>query len=85
MPIRLQSALSALTLEASGMDIEELLYELKTSSICSNISEEVELYKDETFTNARMAEHLQKLLQLSKLDEEKLDILRNYHSCQHPA
>ena len=69
--------LSALTLEASGMDIEELLYELKTSSICSNISEEVELYKDETFTNARMAEHLQKLLQLSKLDEEKLDILRN--------
>ena len=69
--------LSALTLEASGMDIEELLYELKTSSICTNISEEVELYKDETFTNARMAEHLQKLLQLSKLDEAKLDILRN--------
>lgn len=69
--------LSALTLEASSIDIEELLYELETSSICSNISEEVELYKDETFTNARMAEHLQKLLQLSKLNEAKLDILRN--------
>lgn len=69
--------LSALTLGASGMDMEELLYELKTSSICSNISEEVELYKDEAFTNARMTEHLQKLLQLSKLDESKLDILRN--------
>lgn len=69
--------LSALTLEASGMAIEELLYELKTSSICTNISEEVELYKDETFTNARMAEHLQKLLQLSRLSDAKLDILRN--------
>jgi len=69
--------LSALTLEASGMDISELLYELKTSSICTNISEEVELYKDETFTNARMAEHLRKLLQLNKLNESQLDILRN--------
>lgn len=69
--------LSALTLEASGMEISDLLYELKTSSICTNISEEVELYKDETFTNARMAEHLRKLLQLNMLTESQQDILRN--------
>lgn len=69
--------LSALTLDASGMDIADLLYELKSSSICTNISEEVELYKDETFTNARMAEHLRKLLQLNMLTESQQDILRN--------
>ena len=42
-------SLAALTLEASGMDIEEFLYELKTTGIRTEISEEVELYKDETF------------------------------------
>ena len=69
--------LSALTLEASGMEITDLLHELKTSGICTDISEEVELYKDETFTNARMAEHLKKLLQLNMLTESRQDILRN--------
>ena len=70
-------SLAALTLEASGMDIEEFLYELKTTGIRTEISEEVELYKDETFSYGRMMEHLRKLLQLSRLSAEQLDILRN--------
>lgn len=52
-------SLAALTLEASGMDIEEFLYELKTTGICTEISEEVELYKDETFSYGRMMEQHQ--------------------------
>lgn len=59
------------------MDIEEFLYELKTTGIRTEISEEVELYKDETFSHGRMMEHLRKLLQLSRLSAEQLDILRN--------
>ena len=59
------------------MDMEEFLYELKTTGIRTDISEEVELYKDETFSYGRMMEHLRKLLQLSRLSEEQLDILRN--------
>lgn len=70
-------SLAALTLEASGMDIEEFLYELKTTGIRTEISEEVELYKDETFSYGIMMEHLRKLLQLSRLSTEQLDILQN--------
>ena len=70
-------SLAALTLEASGMDMEDFLYELKTTGIRTDISEEVELYKDETFSYGRMMEHLRKLLQLSRLSEEQRDILRN--------
>lgn len=76
-------SLAALTLEASGMDMEEFLYELKTTGIHTEISEEVELYKDETFSYGRMMEHLHKLLQLSRLSTEQLDILRNL--CLLPA
>lgn len=70
-------SLAALTLEASGMDMEDFLYELKTTGIRTDISEEVELYKDETFSYGRMMEHLRKLLQLSRLSEEQLFVLRN--------
>lgn len=70
-------SLAALTLEASGMDLEAFLYELKTTGIRTDITEEVELYKDETFSNGRMMEHLRKLLQLSRLSEAQFDILRN--------
>lgn len=70
-------SLAALTLEVSGMDMEEFLYELKTTGIRTDIPEEVELYKDETFSYGRMMEHLRKLLQLSRLSAEHLDILRN--------
>ena len=52
-------SLAALTLEASGMDIEEFLYEFKTTGIRTEISEEVELYKDETFSYGRMMEQHQ--------------------------
>ena len=76
-------SLAALTLEASGMDIEEFLCELKTTGIRTDISEEVELYKDETFSYGRMMEHLRKLLQLSRLSEEQQDVLRNL--CLLPA
>ena len=41
------------------MDIEEFLYELKTTGIRTEISEEVELYKDETFSYGRMMEQHQ--------------------------
>lgn len=70
-------SLAALTLEASGMDIEAFLYELKTTGIRTDIAEEVELYKDETFSIGQMMEHLRKLLQLSRLSEAQFDILRN--------
>lgn len=59
------------------MDMLEFLYELKTTGIRTEISEEVELYKDETFSYGRMMEHLRKLLQLSRLSTEQLNILRN--------
>lgn len=70
-------SLAGLTLEASGMDLEDFLYELRSAGIHTDIEEEVELYKDDTFSNGNMMEHLQKLLQLSRLSEERLDILRN--------
>ena len=65
------------------MDMEEFLYELKTTGIRTEISEEVELYMDETFSYGRMLEHLRKLLQLSRLSAEQLDVLRNL--CLLPA
>ena len=37
----------------------------------------MELYKDDDFTNGLMIEHLRKLLQLGKLSNQQLDILRN--------
>ncbi len=70
-------SLAALVLEASGMDIDQFLYKLRTVGIHADIKEEVELYKDETFTSGRMMEHLHKLLQLSRLSDTQLDILRN--------
>ena len=76
-------SLAALTLEAIGMDMEEFWYELKTTGIRTDISEEVELYKDETFSYGRMMEHLRKLLQLNRLSTEQLDMLRNL--CLLPA
>ena len=37
----------------------------------------MELYKDNDFTDGLMIEHLRKLLQLGKLSNQQLDILRN--------
>lgn len=54
--------LSALSLSASGMEAEELLYELQTCGLNISSGEAVELYKDGDYTDGLMAEHLKKLL-----------------------
>ena len=69
--------LSALSLSASGMEAEELLYELQTCGLSIASGEAVELYKDGDYTDGLMAEHLRKLLQLGKLSDPCLDVLRN--------
>ena len=69
--------LSALSLTASSMEPEELLAELKTCGLNITSGEDVELYKDDDFTDGLMIEHLSKLLQLGKLSNQQLDILRN--------
>ena len=69
--------LSALSLTASGMELEELLAELKTCGLNITSGEDVELYKDNDFTDGLMIEHLRKLLQLGKLSDSRLNILRN--------
>lgn len=69
--------LSALSLTASGMEPKELLAELKTCGLNITSGEDVELYKDDDFTDGLMIEHLSKLLQLGKLSNQQLDILRN--------
>ena len=69
--------LSALSLTASGMEPEELLSELRTCGLNIASGEDVELYKDDDFTDGLMIEHLRKLLQLGKLSNQQLDILCN--------
>ena len=69
--------LSALSLSANGMEAEELLYELQTCGLSIASREAVELYKDGDYTDGLMAEHLRKLLQLGKLSDPCLDVLRN--------
>lgn len=69
--------LSALSLTASGMEPEELLAELRTCGLNIASGEDVELYKDDDFTDGLMIEHLRKLLQLGKLSNQQLDILCN--------
>lgn len=69
--------MAALTLKASGMEPDELLQELKSSGLNMDNGEEIEIYKDEEFQDARMMEHLRKLLQLRRLSESQTDILRN--------
>ena len=69
--------LSALSLSASGMEAEELLYELQTCGLSIASGEAVELYKDGAYTEGLMAEHLKKLLQLGKLSDSCLNVLRN--------
>lgn len=73
----LSVCLAALSLSASGMEPEELLYELKSCGLNISSGESVELYKDEEFSEALMIEHLRKLLQLNQLSSDQLDILRN--------
>lgn len=69
--------LTALSLTASGMEPEELLAELKSCGLNFSSSENVELYKDNDFADGLMIEHLRKLLQLGRLSDEQINILRN--------
>lgn len=69
--------LAALVINASGIEPEELLQELNTCGLNADISEEVELYKDEEFDQALLIEHLRKLLQFNHLNNTEHDILRN--------
>ena len=69
--------LSALSLSASGMEAEELLYESQTCGLSISSGEAVELYKDGAYTEGLMTEHLKKLLQLGNLSDSCLDVLRN--------
>lgn len=69
--------LAALSLSASGMEPEELLFELKSCGLNIHSGETVEIYKDEKFSEALMIEHLRKLLQLNQLTKEQMVILRN--------
>ena len=50
--------LSALSLTASGLEPEELLAELKTCGLNITSGEDVELYKDDDFTDGLMMEHI---------------------------
>lgn len=68
--------LSALSLTAS-MEPEEMLAELRSCGLNIASGEDVELYKDSVFTDGLMIEHLRRLLQLGKLSNHQLDILRN--------
>ena len=66
------------TVKVSEMDTDTELVELFYKHCPSaKYSEDVELYKDSDFTDGLMIEHLRKLLQLGKLSNQQLDILRN--------
>lgn len=68
--------MAALTLEASGMEPEELLQELRSCGIGQN-NEEIEVFKDDDFSYASMIGHLKKLMKLNGLNADSIDILRN--------
>lgn len=68
--------MAALTLEASGMEPEELLQELRSCGIGQNM-EEIEVFKDNEFSYASMIGHLRMLMKLNRLNEDSIDILRN--------
>ena len=68
--------MAALTLEASGMEPEELLQELRSCGIGQN-TEEIEVFKDDEFSYASMMGHLRMLMKLNRLNEDCIDILRN--------
>lgn len=69
--------LTALSVTASGMDAEDMLYELKNCGLNISLGETVELYKDGEFTDALMIEHLRKLLEINKLSAAQNDIICN--------
>ncbi len=69
--------LSALSLSASGIEASELLRELQTCGLDISDGNDIKLFKDGDYSEGLMTEHLRKLLQLGKLSNSQLDILRN--------
>lgn len=69
--------LSALTLAVSGLDPSKLLEELKSCGVNPSSSESVEIYKDGTYRDGLMIEHLRKLLMLGNLSSTEQYILSN--------
>lgn len=69
--------MTALTMDAAGMDAEEMLLELKICGLNLRNDDEIEIYKDEQFENARMMEHLRRLLQLIRLSDDEIHVLSN--------
>lgn len=69
--------LSTLSLSASDMETEELLRELQICGLKISDGDDIELYKEEDYTEGLMPEYLEKLLQLGKLSNSQLDILCN--------
>jgi len=72
----MEAGLFTLTLEASGMEPEELLQELRSCGIGQN-TEEIEVFKDDEFSYSSMIGHLRMLMKLNRLNEDSIDILRN--------
>lgn len=68
--------MAALTLQASGMEPEELLQELRSCGIGQN-DEEIEVFKDDKFSYDNMMGHLRMLMKLNRLHEDSANILRN--------
>ncbi len=68
--------MAALTLEASGIEPEELLQELRSCGIGQS-NEEIEVFKDDEFSYASMIGHLRKLMKLNGLNADSIDILRS--------
>lgn len=77
--------LAALSLSASGMEADEMLYELQTCGLNLSSGEDVELYKDGDYTDGLMTEHLRKLLQLGKLSNSDWTFCVTFHCCHYPV
>lgn len=69
--------LAALSMNAAGTSAEEMLNDLSQCGINLRDNEEVELNKDEEYTEALMQEHLRRLLRLSERTYEERYLLQN--------
>ncbi|MCR4705216.1 MAG: tetratricopeptide repeat protein, partial [Lachnospiraceae bacterium] len=71
-------ALAALTLSASGIEPATLLRELRSCTLNPPSGESVEVYKDGTYSDGLMREHLKRLLRLGNLSEPEKHILQSF-------
>lgn len=68
--------LAAYTMNALGLSATELL-DLYEDNGFASIEEDIELYKDNDYYEARMIEHLSNLIHIQGLSPEKAELLRN--------